>query len=196
MAHNAAELEQSIRSCHRCDLSKRGGKPTLRQIVQNVSLFVVGIAPTEGAERLGEPFTGGIGRKLCSWLVSLGLDPNDVYFTNAIKCSVRDSHGNFCFPLSGVNHPWVEECRSWLLEEISVIRPKILILLGVDSLYSLTGYDSISRYQREKQGEQFRGIPCFALNHPSSDIRISGWENSSPVQQAANQLRTLLRASS
>jgi uracil-DNA glycosylase len=196
MGHNAAELEQAIRSCRSCDLSKWGGKPVLRHFVENVSLFVVGIAPTQVAEHLGEPFTGDVGRKVSSWLASLGLDSNDLYFTNAIKCVVRDSRGTFCFPLSGVVSPWAEKCRPWLLEEISVIHPKIIILLGVTPLYSLTGYGSISRYQREKQGDQFHGISCFALNHPSSDIKISAWENSSPVQQVANRLRALLRTSS
>jgi len=186
------QLQQDIRSCDQCDLRRRGGKPLVWSPVLDAKVLIVGISPTVVAENIGEPWRGDIGRKLTSWLSSASLDIRETYFTNAIKCAIRDHHGEFCFPLSGILLPWVEKCRHWLLQEIGVIRPKVVVLLGVAPLYSVTRYDSVSRFQREKQGQLYCGVPCFALHHPSSDTRVGVWEDSIPVRQAAYQLRSFL----
>lgn len=90
---------------------------------------IVGEAPGQQEERLGRPFVGQAGRLLRSTLRDQGIDPNSVWITNVVKCRPTRLVGG-----RRVNRaPTTAEARlwePWLMREMEIIRPKIILCLG------------------------------------------------------------------
>ncbi len=103
-------------------------------------LMLVGEAPGKDEVKLGIPFVGAAGKNLDRFLNVLGIERNTIYITNAVKyrlSKINDSTGRV------INRPANRQdiiCnRSYLLEEISIIEPSLILTLGNVSLRSLTG---------------------------------------------------------
>ena len=99
--------------------------------------MLVGEAPGADEERLGKPFVGQAGQILDDCLDKAGLSRAEVYVSNAVKCRPP-----------GNRDPTKEEvgaCIRYLLEEIQLIQPKVIVCVGRWALKTLTGEDTISR---------------------------------------------------
>ena len=117
------ELAESLHNCQRCPLAKRGR----RQVVFGVgnphaSVMFVGEAPGFHEDQKGEPFVGAAGQLLNDLLESAGLSRADIYIANVIKC--RPPNNRDPEPQE------VETCKPFLLQQIAMIRPKLVCSLG------------------------------------------------------------------
>ena len=117
------ELAESLHNCQRCPLAKLG----LRQVVFGVgnphaSVMFVGEAPGFHEDQKGEPFVGAAGQLLNDLLESAGLSRADIYIANVIKC--RPPNNRDPEPQE------VETCKPFLLQQIAMIRPKLVCSLG------------------------------------------------------------------
>ena len=117
------QLADSLHNCQRCPLAKLGR----RQVVFGVgnpqaAVMFVGEAPSFNENQKGEPFVGAAGQLLNELLQSVGLSRADIYIANVIKC--RPPNNRDPEPLE------VETCKPFLLQQIAMIRPKLVCSLG------------------------------------------------------------------
>lgn len=123
------QLQTAIKGCNKCHLREPGGKPVPGYGPPHAILFVVSEAPNREAEAQNMPFVGWTGRVLTCWLEYLGLERDKVYITNAVKCALRDNEGRFRTDGYGpLGEQWI--CRDWLAEELRLIKPGVVLLIG------------------------------------------------------------------
>ncbi|NWK55302.1 uracil-DNA glycosylase [Verrucomicrobiaceae bacterium N1E253] len=127
-------------------------------------LMLVGEAPGFDEERLGEPFVGMAGQKLDAILRAMGTDRQQVYLSNILKFRPQ-------MPNQTVNNrkPTAKELEVWLpflQAEVELVRPKVIIALGVTTARALLGLD---QSVEDMRGEfhTYRGTPLRVTFHPS-----------------------------
>jgi DNA polymerase len=132
--------------------------------------MVVGEQPGDMEDQLGRPFVGPAGKVFDEAMQRAGLDRNQTYLTNAVK--------HFKFILRGKkrihNKPSIQEaiaCRPWLVAELELVKPDVLVCLGATAAQSLIGTDFRITRQR---GEFVATKSCeatIATYHPSAVLR-------------------------
>ena len=116
-------IREDLGDCTRCVLHKQGRK----QIVFGVGnpkaeLMFVGEGPGADEDEQGEPFVGRAGQLLNNMIKAMGITREDVYIANIVKCRPP-----------GNRTPEREECETcspFLMRQIAVIRPKVVVALG------------------------------------------------------------------
>jgi uracil-DNA glycosylase len=131
-------------------------------------LMFVGEAPGADEDARGEPFVGAAGQLLTKILQAMGLQRDDVYIANILKCR-PDTPGQS----SGNRKPTPQEmatCISHLHEQIDIIQPKVLVALGATAVEGLLGATAgISRLRGHWQS--YRGLPLMPTYHPAYLLR-------------------------
>ena len=157
-------LYATIRSCPDCGLCKTRTNAVPGEGSANSEIMFVGEGPGYNEDQQGRPFIGAAGNFLNELLGSIGLQRSDVYITNVLKCRPPNNRD----PLPDE----VEACRKYLLHQIELIQPKLIITLGRFSLGWFFPKDAISRVHGNlrKLGEQHymhMYHPAAALHNPS-----------------------------
>lgn len=175
----------AIPSCTRCHLHKSmpdGCHPVPGDGPLTASMMIVGEALGEQESLLELPFQGMAGRMLEKMLKVNEIDRRDIYITNAVKC--RPTHIKW---KKVCNRPpfniEIEKCKSWLYNEICVVRPKVIVTLGkiptqvllykskhmkkkTFTLKNMTGQQYVIQYHDMMEDIKWTSIviPCY---HPS-----------------------------
>ncbi len=130
----------------------------------------VGEQPGDREDLEGKPFVGPAGRVLDDALREAGIDRDRVYITNAVKHFKWKPQGKRRLHQKP-NAAEISACRPWLDAEISVIQPRVLVLLGATAAQALLGRDFRVTVDRGKFIER-PGLPLMmATVHPSSILR-------------------------
>jgi uracil-DNA glycosylase len=177
-------LEESAReasTCTRCRLS--GGRT---QVVYGVGspsadLMFIGEGPGFHEDKQGEPFVGAAGQLLNKMLGEIGLRREDVYIGNVVKCRPPGNRD----PLPDE----IEACTPWLVEQISLIQPAIVVTLGnFATRFVLDRQVAISRVRGQRFPWHGRTvIPTF---HPAA-ILHGGGESSRQFQMLREDFATI-----
>jgi DNA polymerase len=134
----------------------------------HASLMFIGEAPGADEDRQGEPFVGAAGQLLTKIIKTMGFSREQVYIANILKCR-PDTPGQF----SGNRKPTSEEmktCLPYLLEQIDLIKPKVIVALGATAVEGLLRKtEPIGRLRGKFQ--VFRDIPLMPTFHPSYLLR-------------------------
>jgi len=151
-----------IKTCTLCELISTCQQPIVGEGSTDATIMVVGEAPGKNEDLQGRPFIGRSGQLLNELLAEVGLEREQVYITNIVKCR----------PPSNRN-PEVEEvdaCFPYLRTQIELIRPKVIIALGTFAAQVLTGkQESITRLRgRAFELHDFVVVPAF---HPAYILR-------------------------
>ena len=132
--------------------------------------MLVGEQPGDQEDIAGEPFVGPAGQLLRDALVEAGLDPAEVYLTNAVKHFKWQPRGKRRIH-EKPNREEVLACRMWLSEEIATVKPAMIVALGATAAGTLLG--SSAKVMRDR-GKFFESTlaPLVSLTvHPSSILR-------------------------
>ncbi|MDH4236336.1 MAG: uracil-DNA glycosylase, partial [Nitrospira sp.] len=117
------ELAQSLHNCQRCKLAKLGRSQVVFGVGNpHASVMFVGEAPGANEDLKGEPFVGAAGKILNDLLASANLSRDQIYIANVIKCRPPDNRDP--------EPDEVEICKPFLLQQIQLIRPKLVCTLG------------------------------------------------------------------
>lgn len=156
-------LEKQAMECHLCELSKSRHKVVFGEGNPDADILFIGEAPGATEDSTGKPFVGRAGELLTKMIENvLHISRNDVYITNIVKC--RPSNNETPTPTQ------VHTCQPYLLKQIELIRPKLIITLGATAYHYLTGDDTdISKVRGtiHKQND-YTIIPTY---HPSYLLR-------------------------
>lgn len=165
-----AAVREAARRCHGCELWRRATQTVFGAGNRHPRMLLVGEQPGDAEDRAGEPFVGPAGRLLDRALADVGLSRADVYITNAVKHFGWEERGKWRIHKKP-RAADVTACRPWLLIEIALLQPKVVVLLGATAAQSLLG--SHVRVLRDRG----RPIPSplaptvLITVHPSSLLR-------------------------
>lgn len=131
----------------------------------DAALMFVGEAPGVDEDRQGEPFVGKAGQLLTRIIGAMGLSREEVYIANVLKCRPDTPGQRF-----GNRKPTFEEmeqCKPWLLRQIELVQPSVIVALGATALQGLFGSPSESITRARGQWRDFKGIALMPTYHPS-----------------------------
>jgi uracil-DNA glycosylase family 4 len=132
----------------------------------DADLLFVGDAPGMEEEKLHRPFVGPAGQLLDKIVKGMGLERDDVYISNIVKFRPSTGDAN---QGSANRNPTAEEMAtsvSFVLEEIDVVQPKVVVALGDTAMEGLLGLEGGVGKNRS-QFHTLRGIPVMVTYHPS-----------------------------
>ena len=134
----------------------------------DADLMFIGEAPGADEDQQGEPFVGRAGQVLTKILKAMNFAREDVYIANILKCRPDMPAGSF-----GNRPPTPAEmqtCRPYLLEQIDVIQPSVLVALGAVAVEGLLGTRAAMRELRGRW-HTYNSIPLMITYHPAYLLR-------------------------
>ena len=167
MPDELKSLENICKNCTLCDLSKTRTNVVFGEGNPNANLMFIGEGPGEMEDKTGRPFVGRAGKLLTKIINNvLEIDRSKVYIANIVKCRPPNNRV-----------PTIEEaqtCKPYLLKQIDIINPKILVCLGKTAFMYLMDSDmpiskvrgQIFEYKGKKVIPTFH--PSFLLRNPSA----------------------------
>ena len=153
-------LEKQAKECHLCELSKSRNRVVFGEGSFAATLMIVGDFPSNSDDSTGKMFTGRSGDTLTKMLENvLGLTRAEVYMTNILKCRALDTQT----PSPAFAHT----CHPYLLKQIELIQPKIILAFGELAYQYLTGDDSSISEVRGTvhEKEAYKVIPTYHPNY-------------------------------
>jgi uracil-DNA glycosylase len=157
------ELNALTREIQSCELCPRGNlMPVLGSGHPQADIFMVKFAPMPSEIEEGVAFYGRAGGALMKSFKRLGIDPLTVYGTLFVKCPVHDTDDS------------APECRARVLEELAVVQPRIVVIMGEEALAELNGLSvPLGAQVRGAPGEVQKLTPsCDALFVPDIDAAL------------------------
>ncbi|MGA2874060.1 MAG: uracil-DNA glycosylase [Nitrososphaerales archaeon] len=158
------ELDEAILGCHLCKLAEgRTNAVPGSGLVQNVEVVFVGEGPGRNEDREGKPFVGAGGKLLDELLRNAGLDRDQVYITNIVKCRPPNNRKP--------EDDEVETCTSTYLErQLAILKPLLVCTLGATALEYFTGKNKMGE-SHGKLTKTKNGIPLLPTYHPAAIFR-------------------------
>jgi len=148
--------------CRRCDLWRHATQAVVGKGLMRATLMLVGEQPGDEEDLRGLPFVGPAGAILDEAIAAAGLKRTDLYITNAVKHFKWIPRGKRRMHAKpGIDE--INSCSIWLTQEISTIRPFVIVALGTSALRSLTGIST-----------SIDGIRVLATYHPAAILRVDG----------------------
>jgi len=164
------DLPESPKECRRCDLWRHATQAVLGNGDRHAHLMLVGEQPGDEEDRCGQPFVGPSGRLLDEVLAEIGVAREALYVTNAVKHFKWEPRGKWRLH----KRPSVTEiraCNIWLAQEITKVKPTVIVALGATALQALMGRAmTIDRARRSKL-QHPAGATLIATYHPAALLR-------------------------
>jgi uracil-DNA glycosylase family 4 len=168
-------LRQTVSGCRACALCETRTQTVFGVGNRQADLMIIGEAPGADEDRQGEPFVGKAGQLLNLMLATIGLRREQVYIANILKCRPP-----------GNRDPLPEEalrCQPYLMRQIALIRPRVLLAVGRISAQNLLRTDTpIGRLRGRWQDFGPDKIPLMVTYHPayllrSPEQKARAWED-------------------
>ena len=133
-------------------------------------IMLVGEAPGAQEALLGRPFVGKAGKNLDVFLEQLELKRDDIYITNVVKIRPTATGTSGRVKNRPPTRQEVDVFLPWLMQEIQLIMPKMLVTLGNTPLKAMLGADAVIGEMHGKLRETLFGTKLFPLYHPAAII--------------------------
>lgn len=172
------KLNQACSSCNRCSLSKKRHQVVTGRGETKPDIVIIGEAPGKQEDKLGQPFVGDSGKFLGKMLEVVKLDFN-VYFTNVIRCRPPDNRKP--------STDEIKTCKPYLVDELRLIEPKIIICAGATAVAGLTGKRESITSLRGKWLD-WEGTNIMPIFHPAYLLRNPSLQKDSPKWQTWHDL--------
>jgi uracil-DNA glycosylase family protein len=158
-------------SCTLCPLYRNATQTVFGEGAARAPIMLVGEQPGDQEDLAGHPVVGPAGKVLDRAMAEAGLDRKKVYLTNAVKHFKSEPRGKKRLH-KRPNRYEVEVCRVWLRQEISLVRPQLILALGVTAAVALAGRPVVLSRERGKVIELADGQRGMVTTHPSSILRM------------------------
>jgi DNA polymerase len=164
-----AALRERALACGKCPHLASSRKSVVFGVGSiDAQLMFVGEAPGADEDEQGEPFVGKAGQLLTKIIQATGLKRADVYIANILKCR-PDTPGQS----AGNRKPTGDEmatCIPYLLEQIDLIRPRVIVALGATAVEGLLG-KTLGITKLRGTWKTYRGTPFMPTYHPAYLLR-------------------------
>ncbi len=160
MSQELETIKQNVIKCTKCDLCKTRTNAVPGKGNFQSDVIFVGEAPGRNEDIDGEPFIGVAGKKLSIALDEAGISRDDVYITNIVKCRPPNNR----VPKTSER----ETCQEYLKQEISIIKPEIICILGNTAFNSILGGSEITKFRGKVVRKD--NLLYFLTIHPAATI--------------------------
>ncbi len=173
------EIRLELGDCQRCGLNKRRAEIIFGTGAAKADLFIIGEWPDHDEEKAGKPFQGANGALLDRMLQAIGMSRDQVYLTNIVKCRPEQDQPP--------GEKELKACRSFLIRQIAVINPKVILTMGPLATGTLLKNKApLSRLRG--RFHSFRGIDLMPTFHPSflianTEMKKATWVDLQMVQK-------------
>jgi uracil-DNA glycosylase family 4 len=158
--------------CYRCELGTTRTHAVVGRGNSNADIMIVGEGPGQNEDETGMPFVGKAGQLLEKILESVKLSSqDDVYISNVVKCRPPNNRT-----------PTTDEmdaCKPYLMEQIRLVDPKIILLTGATAVKGVTG-DKRGITKIRGQWLEWDNRLCMPIFHPAYLLRNQSREKGSP----------------
>ena len=160
---NWQELEHQIINCQKCKLCYGRKNVVIDRGKRNARWMFIGEGPGEQEDIQGKPFVGASGQLLDKMITAMQLSPeNDVYIANVVKCRPPNNRNP--------NEEEIAACSNYLLSQIAMVKPDIIITLGRFAIQTLLKTTLAVGKLRNKVN-YYQDTPVIATYHPSYLLR-------------------------
>ncbi|HZH10031.1 MAG TPA: UdgX family uracil-DNA binding protein [Microvirga sp.] len=135
----------------------------------HADIVFVGEQPGDQEDLQGRPFVGPAGKLLDKAMREAGIDRSKAYLTNAVKHFKFEQRGHRRIHAKPTTSE-VKHYRPWLMKELELVRPKLVVALGATAVLALTGKST--PISRSRGGAQFGPWPGYITVHPSYLLRL------------------------
>ncbi len=173
-----ASLNEKYATCTLCPLHTGRIRFVYGEGNPEAKVMVIGEGPGEQENQTGRPFVGAAGQLLDKMLFAINIKREDVYIANIVKCRPP-----------GNRNPEQSErlaCMPYLIEQIQIVQPKYLLLMGLVAAQSLLGNSNTLGWHRERAHE-FMGLPTYVTFHPAALLRNPNWKKDAWIDLQAFQ---------
>jgi len=164
-----APIRERVRICTKCPHLASSRTQTVFGVGNpDAELMFIGEAPGADEDKQGEPFVGRAGQLLTRIIETMGFARGEVYIANILKCRPDTPLAPF-----GNRTPTpleMQTCRPYLVEQIEIIQPKVLVALGAVAVEGLLGSRGTMRELRGRW-HSYSGTPLMITYHPAYLLR-------------------------
>lgn len=163
MDRHLEEFRSEVISCSKCELAKTRNNVVFGEGNKHAPIFIISEAPGREEDLCGRPFVGASGQLLDKIFSACNFSRTEhIYISNVVKCRPPNNRPP--------NPEEICKCKPSLLEQINIVDPAILVLLGATALRNMTGPDMKITKMR---GEWFHceNRLAMAVYHPSALLR-------------------------
>lgn len=176
-------LSRLVLECRRCPLAAERTRAVPGEGHPRAELMFVGEAPGRDEDAQGRPFVGRAGQLLRRVIAAMKFREDEVYITNVVKCRPPENR----VP----RREEVEACAPYLLEQISLVRPRVIVSLGKTPTEFFIPSGHVSMSSLRGRFADFQGIKVMPTFHPSYLVRNEGnrelkrmvWEDMQKVME-------------
>ena len=158
-------------ACTLCLLYRSATQTVFGEGPTGAPIIMVGEQPGDQEDLAGHPFVGPAGKLLDRAMAEAGLERKKAYLTNAVKHFKNEPRGKKRLHKKP-NRYEVEVCRVWLRQEIDLVRPRLILALGVTAAVALAGRPVVLSRERGKVIDLADGRRGMVTVHPSSILRM------------------------
>lgn len=179
------ELEKSIIGCEKCKLCKGRTNIVFGTGNKNADVMLIGEGPGADEDRLGEPFVGKAGILMNHAFAGLEIKRENVYIANIVKCRPPQNR----VP----EKEEATECIQYLRNQVTLIKPKIIVLLGSTALKNILG-EQYKITTSRGTWIQNKEILYFPTWHPAALLRdenkkIEFWRDLKEIKNKAIEMK-------
>lgn len=166
------QLRGAAAGCQQCDGRKLRTQTVFGEGPSQARLMLVGEQPGDQEDVAGRPFVGPAGRVLDVALAAAGLEREQIYVTNAVKHFKWTPRGKRRIHAKP-NREEVVSCRPWLEQEMALVEPEVMVLMGARAAQALLGW-SFRLTEHTDQTIVNTGLAphVLATVHPSMILRM------------------------
>ena len=164
-------LREEARRCTRCDLHCMATQTVFGEGPVNAKVMIVGEQPGDEEDLAGRPFVGPAGKVFNEAVSAAGIDRTQFYITNAVKHFKYEPRGKRRIHQKP-NMGEVQQCRWWLVQELDLVQPKLVVAMGATALFSLTEMRHKLEDVRGRPIAMQNGRMLFVTVHPSYLLRL------------------------
>jgi DNA polymerase len=179
-ASSLADLDSRINTCMKCVLGTTRTRFVFGVGNPHATLMLIGEAPGADEDLQGEPFVGRAGQLLNKILEAINFRRQDVYICNILKCRPPENRTP--------QLEEVEQCIPYLRKQIELIRPAVILCLGLTAAQNLMGTRESLGALRGKT-LKFEEIPVMVTYHPAALLRNPNWKR--PAWEDVQAVRKL-----
>ena len=161
------EIAAMVHACTRCDLYRTATHAVPGEGNPKAELMCVGEAPGASEDASGRPFVGQAGQLLTKILEAINLSRDDVFIANVLKHRPPGNRNP---------HPdEVEACRPYLVRQIELIRPKVILAFGTFAAQTLLE-TKLAIGKLRGSVHRYHGVPVIVTYHPAALLRNPAWK--------------------
>lgn len=162
MYNNWEELEEVVKQCRKCRLCENRKNVVFGVGNREADIMFIGEGPGADEDAQGEPFVGKAGKLMNMAFDMLGVKREEVYIANIVKCRPPNNRNP--------QDDEAENCLDYLRNQVILVKPKIIVLLGSVALKNILGKEYGITASRGKWLER-KGILYMPTWHPAALLR-------------------------